>query len=203
MASQVSIRELFHAYSMSAAICLRMHFFLEKMMTFCGNTFEANIVDTARRSITSGGFDTRVLESSFSRLAVKEAVDFSLKVCLYHAAERCVGDEEMGVCSVCLEARSNYYLIHGNTAHKCVCAVCAMTIAVNKGPKCPICRQTVAMAADTAPISVDCVCSDPGCTSLLVVDASIDRIRTRAECATCTLESFEHTACMMVYTLFK
>ncbi|CAN0505077.1 unnamed protein product, partial [Scytosiphon promiscuus] len=66
----------------------------------------------------------------------------------HYAEERCSNDEAMDICSVCLEEKANYYILHAGTAHKCVCAKCAMSISIKDNPKCPICRQPVSLMVE-------------------------------------------------------
>lgn len=137
---------------------------------------------------------------------------------VYLAEKRCSEDESLDRCSVCLEHGANYYLFHGETAHKCVCATCAIKISIKANPRCPICREDVSLIADSAPKTEnkECSCEEGGCSSvvLLAVDhkkikkvggKTYDQYKATVECTTCTLEKekLKLVGDAMVYKLYK
>jgi hypothetical protein len=45
------------------------------------------------------------------------------------------------MCVICLDRPRAVALMHGNSAHHCICRECAGTLGLNDG--CPICRKQI------------------------------------------------------------
>ena len=147
---------------------------------------------------------------------VAKCSKLAMNKCLLESEKHCVKDGNLPTCSVCLENSANYYLIHGNTAHKCVCGTCAMTLALeaktgNDVPQCPICREDITYFAKSAPqgLIIGCVCKQVRCNRYLVVMQNTDGLVRNVpddlsvayECYTCTLEMKMKSPCSMVFGL--
>lgn len=155
---------------------------------------------------------TRASASRLKRLlgadVFADCVKKSRDECMKEASIRSSKDDALGECVVCLgERKANYYLIHGGTAHKCVCPVCAMKLALSPGTeaKCPVCREIVWLFLESAPLALPCVCNQASCKRYLVVKKIGERSNSYCaslECSTCTLEATVERHCCMTFELF-
>ena len=167
-------------------------------------------------------FETRgrstMIRTQFGPDIVSKCHRLALNKCLFESDKHCVHDDKLPSCSVCLENSANYYLIHGNTAHKCVCGRCAMELALQHkknttgkvvSPQCPICRENITYIVKSAPHELECVCKQARCNRHLVVmqkdDGLVrnvpDDLFASSECHTCTLEMKYSSPCSMVFAL--
>lgn len=205
----LSVTGLFDAYTVTLALCLRTHFFFQSLLKCSTTPSEILALRKERKKFFKGEFRVSNLLQSFDKKNIEESLKSSVEKCLSYAEERYSKDETLDACSVCLSEKANYYIIHGRTAHKCVCARCAMNISINEDPKCPICRQSITLMAVSAPRVEKCMCSDTGCSSLVLmsVDNScvLESSKSLVECTTCTLvkEMEKSSSVNVAYDLYK
>lgn len=198
---------------MELALCLRTHFFFENLLADSKTYQEKKAIEQSRLSFYKGEFAIESLLLYFDKEVLRNSLRMSTDRCVGHAKTRCSKDENLDPCSVCLENGANYYIFHGGTAHKCVCAPCAMKIAIKDNPKCPICREGVSFMADSAPRRSKCDCGKPECSTLVLMNVKqiqmrgkvFDRCKATAECTSCTLEkeAMSVVGVHMVYKLFR
>lgn len=164
------------------------------------------MVVKARDRFFKGKMGMSMLKLNFGEKVVKACLAKSLTDCCARAEKRLTSDPNLPTCCICLERGANYYVIHGNSAHKCVCAICAMTVALKPRPRCPMSRAVITLLVRSAKTVYGCVCSETKCERLLVVEERVvdeSRVyRALVECHMCSLESFEAQFCR-VYTLFS
>ena len=148
----------------------------------------------------------------FGHDLVRKCHRLALEKCLQESQKHCVKDDSMATCPLCYENSANYYLVHGGTAHKCVCGRCAMMLALqqNKGKaQCPFCREAITYIVKSAPQELECVCKQVRCNRHLVVMQKADGLVNNVpddlfascECHTCTLELKSSSPCSMVFGL--
>lgn len=196
------------AYTIHVALCLRTHFFFSYLRRSATTLRQIKEIKLARKDFVTGVLRLHLLYNVFKKKVVDDALNSSANQCYKLALDRCSNDEKFAPCCVCLEKGANFYMIHGGTAHKCVCAVCAMKISIKKTPKCPVCRQDVSLVAQAAPLKLKCICGEKGCLSVLVLpftssNNSVHLGKASAECSTCTIESFDCGGFKMVYKLYQ
>ena len=198
----LSVTNVLGSYSVSIALCVRTHFFFQFLLRLSKTTSEIRALNRAKTNFFKGEFKVSYLSGIFKKTDLEKALKYSTSQCIHYAEERCTRDDEtMDMCSVCLEERANYYILHSGTVHKCVCAKCAMSISIKDNPNCPICRQPVSLMVETAPRVEKCTCLDKNCSSFLLMSANL---RSIAECTTCTLDKeLQKSSDIQVYKLFK
>ena len=182
------------------------------MLKFSKTPTEILALRKERKKFFKGEFKVFNLLQYFDKKKINEALKFSVEKCLSHAEERCSKDETLDVCSICLSEKANYYILHGETAHKCVCARCAMNICIKEDPRCPMCRQSISLVVASAPRIEKCVCSDTNCSSLVLMSvddscgkAVLENYKSLVECTTCTVEKElqRSNVTKIVYDLYK
>ena len=205
--NMVTVKEALDTYTIGMAHCLRAQIFFNNLKKSSKTKSLALSTDKARKDFFSGKVTQKSLRFKFGEAMVKKCLEKSMDHCLHLSEERtttdlCVttGDS----CVVCMERGANYYIIHGSSAHKCVCAVCAMGIALRPNPKCPITREDAWLMVESAKESYGCVCLKEKCPLLLVIERQMgNKSNTfRAiECHMCSLESFHATFCR-IFSLY-
>lgn len=205
------ISKAFSAYTFSIANIIRARYFFDFLIQSCKTVKKREMV----KKIKARYYDpaTRTPLSRIQQLVGAEVFADCLKKsgdkCLKEASKRCSQDEGLGECIVCYESKANYYLIHGGTAHKCMCSVCAMKLALLPPtfgrPSCPSCREPVWLFLESASSTLPCVCNQQTCRRHLVVAnekfGKCSSYRASFECSTCTLEAALLSS-SMVYELF-
>lgn len=178
---------------------------------------KAKVVRARKEFFERRGRST-MIRTQFGHDLVTKCHKLALNKCFLESEKHCVKDGNSSPCSVCFENSANYYLIHGNTAHKCVCGRCAMKLALQRKrdtrgkevpPQCPICRETITYIVKSAPQQLECVCKQARCNRHLVVmqkaDGLVknvpDELLVACECHTCTLEMKGSSPCSMVFGL--
>ena len=207
----ITIGKMFNAYSITTALCLRTHFFFKFLVKYSKTTSETKALRKARIQFFKGEFKVSRLLGFFEKKLIEEALEYSAEQCVFHAGKRCRVDDNLSTCCVCLEEKASYYLFHGSTAHKCVCAKCAMNIAIKDNPACPICRQSVELIADSDPVVEKCICTSSDCSSVILKTISSSEVKlfpesmSLIECCTCTVNEKikESEGLNTVYTLYK
>lgn len=149
--------------------------------------------------------------TQFDHDVVRKCHRLAVDKCLLESQKHCVKDDSVPTCPVCYDNSANYYLVHGNTAHKCVCGKCAMELALQSKDKakCPFCREAITYIVKSAPQELECVCKQGRCNRHLVMiqkaDGLVknvpDELFASFECHTCTLESKSSFPCSMVFGL--
>ena len=88
--------------------------------------------------------ETRIYEA-FSRRKVCLAWEQAgaLMVSSYAEANTVVATEDKPMCIICVEKRSDYLCVHGQTAHGGFCGSCALRVVLEAGRRCPMCSQRV------------------------------------------------------------
>lgn len=188
------------------AHCLRTQIFFGLLKRFA----DTKSVDEAWQEFFRGSRLMNDIKSEFGEDNVRQCQAESLTRCLKYAESMSKSDDGLSPCSVCQERGANYYLTHGTTAHKCVCSVCAMKLALttmsrsNPKPKCPLCMAEIELiveAPDGAPIDAgtessepSCLCGQKDCHRNLVVsqrgyghNKKPNELFPAFECHTCTL----------------
>jgi len=192
------MQQALDAYSIGTAKTIRTQFFFNRLEK---SSSRKKKVIKARE----GFFTMSMLKLKFGQEVVKSCLNKSLNDCCALAEKRLSSDPNLPTCCICLEKGANYYVIHGSSAHKCVCATCAMTVALKPRPMCPVSREKITLLVSSAKTVYGCVCSETKCERLLVVEERVvgeSRVyRATVECHMCSLESFEAQYCR-VYTLF-
>lgn len=189
------------------------YFLAKESFTVSG---KAKVARARKEFFASRGRST-MIRTLFGPDLVAKCHKLAYDKCLLESEKHCVNDDKLPSCSVCLENSANYYLIHGNTAHKCVCGRCAMVLALqhnrNRGkvvpPRCPVCRDGITYIVKSAPHELECVCKQVRCNRHLVVmqkaDGLVrnvpDDLFASSECHTCTLEMKGSSPCSMVFAL--
>lgn len=200
-------------YTVQIANIIRTNFFFFFLKRAVNTPRKKRAVEESRKAFfRNEGILSSSVQAQFGDQLVKSAMQESFRKCLSLAEKNCIEDDHLSLCSVCMDRKADTYLIHGVTAHKCVCAVCAMTIALQRTSKpaeCPICREAISLIVESAPMTLDCICGQESCARHLVV-AQIndgvthnkpDEMRSSCECHTCTLET-KVERCSMVYSLY-
>lgn len=192
------------------ATYLRTQLFFKVLIASRKTKSDAAFAAKSRDDFLGSKISTRDLKRMFGNDTVQDALKKSIKECL-NIAEKSLSldDANLDACCVCLERRANYYIVHGGSAHKCVCAVCAMNLALGPQPRCPVSREDVWLMMESAKESYECVCSQPNCERLLVVKQfnvksrkkTATRFRPVVECHMCTLECF-HAHCCRVFSVY-
>lgn len=204
--SMVTVQQALDAYSVRTAKTIRTQCFFTRLGKSSSTKSRQKAVMKARDDFFNGNVTEYMLKHKFGEEVVKGCLDKSLTDCFARAEKRLSSDPNLPTCCVCLERGANYYVIHGGSAHKCVCAICAMTIALKPRPRCPVSRDDITLLVNSAKMSYGCVCSETKCERLLVVEERFvnkSRVyRAMVECHMCSLESFEAQFCR-VYTLFS
>ena len=195
----VTIKEALNAYTIGMAHCLRAQVFFNDLKKSTKTKSLAHSTDKARQDFFSGKATHASLERKYGEAVVKKSLTNSMVHCLHISEDRTTTTgTDLDSCVVCMERGANYYIIHGSSAHKCVCAVCAMGIALRPNPKCPITREAAWLMVESAKESYGCVCLKEKCPRFLVLERSNSGKTFRArECHMCSLESFHATFCRM------
>lgn len=210
MGPKANVQETLGAYTVSVALCLRTHFFFKLILEGAKTPAQKKAIKMSRECYLNGKFSVKGLTTCFTQNIIDHALALSKKSCLRQAEKRCKPAEGLDACSVCLELKAGYYIFHNGSAHKCVCAVCAMELCLRQSPKCPICRQGLSLVADSAPVKVDCVCGLDDCSKHLVLSVQGGKsprgiyhgCKTLVECTTCTLSSQTPSEFCVVYDLY-
>lgn len=164
----------------TARVIMTNFFFAELGASSRRKTFQAS-VKKAKQKFFTGTTSMTQIKSRFGHSVFKFFLEASVAKCLGIVNKRGIEynkDDEYATrfekCSVCLENKAVGYLIHGGTAHKCVCSKCAMDIALrassNKKPPCPICREDISLVVECSTMSFPCVCKQDVCGRKLVVE---------------------------------
>ena len=194
----VTIKEALHAYTIGMAHCLRAQVFFNDLKKSSRTKSLANSTDKSRKDFFSGKATHATLQRKYGEAAVKKSLKNSMAHCLYMSEDMTTTGTSLDLCVVCMERGANYYIVHGISAHKCVCAVCAMAIALRPNPKCPITREAAWLMVSSADASYECVCLKEKCPRILVLRKGQHPKTFRAmECHMCSLESFHATSCRM------
>lgn len=189
------------------------YFLAREIVTVSGKAKVAR----ARKEFFERRGRSTMIRTQFGHALVAKCHKLALNKCILESEKHCVKDGNLPTCSVCLENSANYYLIHGNTAHKCVCGTCAIKLALQRKtkagkvvpPQCPICREDITYIVKSAPQELECVCKQVRCNRHLVVmqkaDGLVrnvpDDLFASSECHTCTLEMKCSSPCSMVFAL--
>lgn len=200
------------AYTVRMAILLRTQLFFKALIASRKTKTEAASALKARDDFVGSKISTRDLKRMFGNDTIGDALKNSMKKCLKLAEESLSLDANANLdpCCVCLERGANYYIVHNGSAHKCVCAVCAMDLSLRPKPRCPISREEVWLMMKSAKESYECVCSQPNCERLLVAEQfdvkcknkkTVTRFRPLVECHMCTMECL-HADCCRVFSLY-
>ena len=197
----LTIDKMLDAYTVTTALCLRTHFFFRFLTNFSKTKTEIKALRRAQLKFFKGEFKVSSLLDFFEKKIIEEALRNSIELCSLHAEKRCINDENLSTCCVCLEEKASYYIFHGRTVHKCVCAKCAMNIAIKDNPACPICRQSVELIADSDPMVEKCLCKSSDCSSVILTTTKNDSMSI-TECTTCTVNE-KSEGLNTVYTLYK
>lgn len=201
----VTIKEALNAYTMGMAHCLRAQVFFNQLKNSFNTKSVRHSTDKARADVFSGKMTHSSLELKYGAAVVKKCMKNSLDHCLHMAETRTSADTSLGVCIVCLERGANYYIVHGSSAHKCVCSVCAMDIALrSQKPKCPVSREPVWLMVESTNESYGCVCLKETCQRFLVLEQTDNEFKTSKtfrvkECHMCSMESFHATFCRLFF----
>lgn len=166
---------------------------------------DSDAVDKASQEFFQCSKEMKDIVLEFGEDNFRESWQNSVERC-YKYAETMFKVDSSGLpaCCVCREKGSaSYYVIHGLTAHKCLCSVCAMRVSLSaiskkkkeKNPKCPLCATEVDhMVEATEDSPVECVCGQEGCKLWVVVSQTgyghmktPNRLIAVKECHTCTL----------------
>ena len=210
-----SVDRVTKAYTVQVANLVRTQFFFFFLKKTFSTVRKKRAVDAARQEFfKSSGSTQKKIRDQFGDVAVKVAMEKSYNKCLDLASKNCSEDPSLELCTFCFEKKADTYLVHGVKAHKSVCAVCAMTLALElsrsgKAAECPFCRETITLIVESAPTVLECVCKQESCGRHLVVSQindgerrnTMDYMRSFCECHTCTLETTV-SRCSMVYSLF-
>lgn len=203
-------------YTIKVANIIRTQFFFWFLKKAFKNLRKKRAVENARQEFFRSGLAYANLKHLFGPESVNAAMTESHTKCLELAKNNCREDEGLDICALCTERKVDTYLIHGSKAHKCVCAVCAMTIALQlskqkgKVAECPFCREPISLIVDMAPLAWECVCGQESCGRHLIVSQKndgeqrnqMDAMRSFCECHTCTLETMIVSRCSVVYELY-
>ena len=202
----VTVQQALEAYSVQIAKTIRTQCFFSRLGKSIPKSRQ-KLVMKARDDFFGGKVTQRMLQQKFGEEVVKACLDQSLTDCFARAEKRLSSDPTLPTCCVCLERGANYYVVHSELAHKCLCAVCAMAIALNPRPRCPVSRDDITLLVSSAEMSYSCVCLEKKCKHFLLVeerDVNNFRVnRAMVECYECSLEVGNHSAepCR-VYALF-
>lgn len=209
-----STRELLLSYTVRMAHCFKTQVFFKMLVKSSSTSSLAKRAERSRIDFFDGKLSVMDLFRKYSRSRVNRIMDQANDYCLRMAEGLLSPDTVLDspdtvlvspdTCCVCLERKANYYVITGTSAHKCVCAVCALDLALRPNPRCPKTRGEIWLLMESAESSYGCVCSR-GCERLLVVEQRKKKGRTSyrpiAECRMCSLESFHAQHCRIL-TLF-
>lgn len=204
-ASNSAVQEALVSYTIRMAQCVKAQVFFNLLIQSSSSRVLAKRAETSRSDYFQGKLPFKALIRKHGETRVRKALGDAKDYCLDVAKGRLSTDSSPEACCVCLERRANYYVVNGSSAHKCVCAVCALELSLRPKPKCPKTRGDIWLVMESASVSYGCVCSG-GCERLLVVEQR-KKGRTSleysavAECHMCSLESF-HTQFSRVLTLF-
>lgn len=195
----VTIKEALSAYTIGMAQCLRAQVFFNDLKRLTKTKSLAKSTDKVRLDFFAGKASYPYLELKYGHAVVKKSLRNSMDHSLQMAGEMTSADTGLDVCVVCLERGANYYIVHGGSAHKCVCAVCAMDIALRPKPKCPVSREAVWLMVQSTKESYGCVCLEEECPRFLVLDGHKSKTLRARECHMCSLESFHATNCRIFF----
>lgn len=166
-------------------------------------------MDKVLEEFFHGSLSPADVKSEFGEDNFRQCMAESRDKCFKYAEQMSKTSSEFSSCSVCQERGANYYLVHGDTAHKCVCSVCAMKIALGK-PACPLCRRQIDLfveSPDSSPVA--CVCGQRDCRRMLVVsqrsdgqDKTPDQLVPFRECFLCTLGNLEVEKCSLLFAVY-
>lgn len=197
----VTIKEALNAYNIGMAHCLRAQIFFNALKKSTKTKSLAHSTDKVRADFFLGKATPSFLEVKYGKDLVKKCLKNSMDHCLHLAKERTRTDPSLDMCVVCMERGANYYIVHGTSAHKCVCGVCAMDIALRPKPRCPISREVVWVMVESTKESYGCVCLQEKCPRFLVLERQTANDHTfhAKECHMCSLESFQATFCRLFY----
>lgn len=199
-----SIQELLVSYTIRMALCFKAQVFFKLLVKSSSTPSLAKRAERSRIDFFDGKLSFKDVVRKYSQSRVNRIMEKAKDHCLHMAEGVLSADTGLDNCCVCLERKANYYVIHGTSAHKCVCAVCALDLALRPKPRCPKTRGEIWLLMESAYESYGCVCSG-GCERLLVVEQRKNKGRTSyrpiAECRMCSLESFHAQYCR-VLTLF-
>lgn len=194
-----TITKAFSAYTFVIANTVRARYFFDFMVKKCKTVTQRNKVKKIKAEFQdeSTRASISMLKTLLSPEAFAECLKKSRDKCLKEASKICSQDKELDDCVICLESKANYYLIHGGTAHKSLCSVCAMNLALHPPtfgrPRCPSCRETVWLFLESTSSKLPCVCKQETCKRHLVIVRetfdSCSTYRASVECSTCTLTS--------------
>lgn len=195
-----TILQALNAYTIKMAQSIRTQYFFDSLKTLarCNKN-----VDSARRDFYNGKMTYQAIQLKFGEELIRKSSANSLSKCFEKAKLLLSQDKSLPLCCVCLDARANYYVIHGQSAHKCVCAVCAMKVALNPSPRCPVTREKIVLLIRAAERFYDCVCGEKKiCERVLIVQQeSGKKFCAIVECYLCCVESINATFCR-TYLLF-
>lgn len=195
-----TILEALDAYTIKIAKSIRTQFFFNSLKTHA----RSKKVDSVRQDFYNGKISYEAIQLKFGQEVIRKSSVNSFSKCVEKAKLLSSQDESLPLCCVCLDGRANYYVIHGQSAYKCVCAVCAMKIALNPSPRCPVTREKIVLLMRAAERFYDCVCGEENiCERVLVVqERDGKKFCAMAELTLCCVESVNASFCR-TYLLFE
>ena len=184
------------AYTVPFVNIVRMKFFFRYLAKSSSTSTMKALALTARREFFDGRMESRKIKSDFGEDVVDSCMRKARKMCLAiakksserdckeNSEKNCKENSDMNrktnsknkTCVICMERPTNTCLVHGKTAHKCVCSFCAMKLALQPMGKavCPLCRESISLVAKSTKRS-ECVCGE-SCGRYLAIsrEASVE-----------------------------
>lgn len=202
----VFIPDLLEGYTVKGARYIQSHYLFYSLSNSSKNsTQKSSDVSRLRSDFFKGVIGHETIKRKFGKDVFQKSLKDSVESCVSTARKMLSEDSSLEECCACNDEGANYYVVHGQSAHKCLCAVCAMKVALKPSAKCPITRESVSLMVKGTNRSFKCVCREDKCERVVAVEESVVNksrtFRAVVECNMCSLEAFDVRFCR-IYILY-
>lgn len=197
----------FDCYTPGMACCLRIRYFFRYLQESCVEGSPNYVLARSFNFADTMPATVRDVREHFAPEVTEDCLFRATEQCLTLAERRCSSDPTLKTCVVCFDNGANYYVVHGDQAHKSVCAKCAMSLSLRTKPVCPMSRASISHFMVAPKDRIECVCKESDCF-LHVLAKPVRKLnaynfQTASECHTCTLESLSIGQDLRVFDVYS